>query len=329
MSENKSIHISSVELSDTDYSVLRVAVKLLTEKSDIEFCLLEKGNMSGLIIVVDVDASSGNAFYSQFDYANNRTLLLLSTKIFTDHRSVVLKKPVRVQTLRDTLYDITMSLFSHFTTKVVSPPAVTTSPLLGKQETLFSILLKVKQENLVIQAFCSPYPPLFINAPQKIVATSASREIIRRIIRTPPGAITSTKLSNSDHEALARGQVILAFNNILWSAGLYGSQGQLIRGHSPEIAVQLRAWPNLTRLEFDHDHLKLAAVMTQHALTLKQVEEKTKLPWETIVGFYNATWATDLVLINPKGLPTVTVPLKSGKTSLLAKIAQRLKFVSI
>jgi hypothetical protein len=38
---HKSISISSIELSDTDCSVLKVAIKLLTEKSDIEFKLLE------------------------------------------------------------------------------------------------------------------------------------------------------------------------------------------------------------------------------------------------------------------------------------------------
>jgi len=321
----KSINVSFIELSDTDHSVLKVAVKLLTEKSKIEFCLLEKGDMNGLIIVVDTDTPLGSQFYSQFDYANNRAMLLLSSKIFTDQRSVVLKKPVRVQTLRDTLYDITIDSSPNLIKTKADHHSLAIMSALGNQETLFSILLKAKQDNQVIQVFCSPHPPLFINVPQKIVATTASRAILRSIIRTPSGPITSTKLSNSDHEALAKGQVIISFSNVLWNSGLYGSRGQLIRGHSSDVPIQLKAWPNLTRLEFDSEHIKLAAIMTQHVLTLKQIEEKTKLPWDTIVGFYNATWATDLVLINPKGLPTVTAPQKNRKTGLFAKIAQHLK----
>ncbi len=325
---HKSISISSIELSDTDYSVLKVAIKLLTEKSNIEFKLLERGDMEGNIIVVDTDTPLGSRFYSQFDYANNRTMLLLSSKIFTDQRSVVLKKPVRVQTLRDTLYDITIGLSPISTKAKIVADSATTAPILGKQGNFFSILLKAKQENLVLQAFCSPHPPLFINAPQKIVATSASREMLRRIIRNPSGPITSTKLSNLDHEVLAKGQVILSFNHVLWSAGLYGSRGQLVREYAPNTLIQLRAWPNFTRIEFDNEHIKLAALMTQQVLTLKEVAEKSQLPWDTVVGFYNAAWATDLILVNPKGLPTAVSP-KPRKTSLLTKIAQRLKLVSI
>jgi len=333
MPELMTVTVSVVGLSSTDYAVLTVAARLL-ERNDIKISLLEKGDTSGSIILVDIDTPTGYQFYSQFNYERNRALLVFSTETLNDQRHSVLKKPVRVQTLRDVIFD--------FCTQLNAPPKArfqTSEPAIEQQQPeqpldldriLFFLLFKAQQEKQIVQIFCHPFSPLFVDAVNELVATTASREILHKMTRSHSCPLKSVKLSTSDFEVLAKGQLIIPLKNILWSAALYGSHGHLISGHSAELPIQLKAWPNLSRLECDLEHIKLASIMASKPLTLKQIVEKTQLPWNTVVGFYNAAYATGLIVANPVHLPTATSAPQAepAKISLFAKIARRLKLAS-
>lgn len=334
LEQDAEVTISVIELTSTDYSVLKVAVTLL-EKNHLKVHLLERGNTTGMLVLVDFDTPSGKDFHRQFNYARHRALLLLSTETLNDQRNLVLKKPLRVQTLKDALYDLYLNLNpqlkisqanSQLKTETSNLPANPVSP----QNNLFLILLKALQEKSIIQVFCSPHSPLFVNTMSGIIASSISNEILRKIISSQSYVFKSTKLSSADFEILAKGQVIVPLNQVLWNAALYGSHGQLIEGHSPDIPIQLKAWPNLSRLDFESHHIKLASIMAGKVFTLKQIQSQTHFPWETIVGFYNAAYATNLIVINPANLPTTSTSSKSTpvKASLLAKIANRLRIAS-
>ena len=333
LEQDAEVTISVIELSSTDCSVLKVAVTLL-ERNHLKVHLLEKGNTTGTLVLVDFDTPGGKDFYRQFNYAHHRAMLLLSTETLNDHRNLVLKKPLRVQTLKDALYDLYLGLNPQLKISQPSqPPAAETHNLavnqVNSQNSLFLVLFKALQDKSIIQVFCSPHSPLFVNTISGIIASSISNEILRKIIFSQSYVFKSTKLSSADFEILAKGQVIVPLNQVLWNAALYGSRGQLIEGHSPDIPVQLKAWPNLSRLDFESHHIKLASIMAGKAFTLKQIQLQTNLPWETIVGFYNAAYATNLIVINPANLPTTTTSKSAPvKASLLAKIANRLKIAS-
>lgn len=322
------VSISHVELSNTDHSVLKVVIGLLA-KNGIKADVLDKSDMAGNVTIVDIDTPAGKAFYEKFT-ARNHSLLLLTSETVNDHRHMILKKPVRVQTLRDVLTDICIDVGSTPTSpsKNKEKNTATATIKINFQETLFFTLLKAKQDKQVMQIFCPPYSPLFVNPAKGIIATSASRNILRKITRNQTGPVKGTKISDADFEILSKGQLIIPLENILWSAALYGSQDQLIEGHSADMLVQMKAWPNFSRLEFEPEHMKMATFMTSAPLTLKQLAEKSKVSWEKVVGFYNATAATGLIIANPTNLPKATTTKIAAKAGLFSKIAQRLKIAS-
>ncbi len=328
MSEQPVITVSPVGLSNTDASILGVAVALL-KKNEILLNVLEPDDTSGTILIVNMDNSEGLDFYNQFDYPRQQLMLLLASEIINDQRNAILKKPIRVQTLRDVLHDIYLQRIPKIqSATTVDKNKVSEKPVSFVQtdinNTLFFILWQAKQEKQVLQIFCSPHSPLFVDTAKEIIATSASRQTLRKIIQHP-GQLRSTKLSGADFEVLARGQLILPLSHVLWSAALYGSNGQLIPTHSADVPVQLKAWPNLSRLEFEPEHMKLASVMATRAMSLKQLQQKIQLSWNTIVGFYNAAWTAGLIVINPANLPTASSAKNADKTGLFARIANRLR----
>jgi hypothetical protein len=329
------ITISVIGLNNTDYSVLRVAMSLWEKHADIKVSILDKNDTSGAIIITDYDTEKGKSFYQRFNNAVGRAMLLLTSETLNEQRNFVLKKPVRVQTLKDVLSDIYAflkpaknSANSAVQTPTTSAANLTQPPVTATSNhpPLFFVLFKASQEQQVIQIFCPPNALLFVDGINRLVACSLSQQSLRKMILNPTCSFKMTKLSPANFEMLAKGQLIMPLSHLLWIAGLYGSYGQLLPDHSAEIPVQLKAWPNFSRLEYEPAHMQLAALMTTRALTLKQIEQKTQFPWETIVSFYNAAYSTELVIVNPANLPIATAHKPSStKLSLFAKIANRLK----
>ncbi len=329
MLETKPLSITAIGLSNTDFSVLKVATSLLERHENMTVQLLEKEDYQGDIICIDLDNEGGRKFYQEYTYPRHQALLLLTNDSLSDQRNMVLRKPIRVQTLRNSLSDLYSGLFSKPTDKANHLEIAVSAEKVEITKSLFYALLTAKQQQQAYQIYCPPYSPLFVEGKVGMVATSANREMLRKITRGHNPQLRNTQLSNTDFDVLAKGQMIIPLNHLLWSTGLYGSYGQIIPNHSIEEPVRLKAWPNLSRLEFESDHMKLASVMTARAVSLKQIHEKIKVPWSTIIGFYNAAWATDLLITHPGQLPTYTATHKlPAKEGLFAKIANRLKIAS-
>lgn len=327
----QTITISCVQFSDTDYSVLKVAVNLLL-KNKIPVKLLDKGDTSGKIFVVDIDTLDGRSFYAQFDYSGKAALLLLSNEMVNDQRNPVLRKPLRVQTLRDILHEMIVdqcpelaqqSSADDLATAKINGITATTDA----QKTLLYALLQARREKQVMQVYSPPHPALYVEPIQGIIATSASRDMLRKITRSPAAVVIKT-LSQKDFDILARGQQILPLTHVLWSAALYGSGGKLLEGHSLDTPVQLIAWPNFSRLEFEPEHMRLTSMMTARPISLREIHEKTKFPMEVICNFYNAVAAINLISIKPVTNKVVKAVAEPQKRSLFTKIATRLKIAS-
>lgn len=333
----QTISISCIQFSDTDYSVLKVAVNLLL-KNKIPVKLLDKGDIEGKIFVVDIDTPEGKRFYSQFDYsgraAPKSSLLLLSNEMVNDQRNPVLRKPLRVQTLRDVLYEMIADQRpelaqseAHLATPKVDPLAMGVTATTDVNKTLLYALLQARKEKQAMQIYSPPHPALYVEPVQGVIATSASRDVLRKITRSPAAVVIKT-ISQADFDILARGQQILPLTHVLWSAALYGSGGKLLEGHSLDTPVQLIAWPNFSRLEFEPEHMRLTSMMTARPISLREIHEKIKFPLEIICNFYNAATAINLVSIKPVTNKVVKTVAEPQKRSLLTKIATRLKIAS-
>lgn len=341
----RSLAISFVGLEGTDFSVLKVATNLLTTRDGLQIVLHENNFSDSNILIIDIDKEAGKQAYKNFEYGKNHTLLVICENSLNDQRHYVLRKPVRVQTLRDAIFDIYNELFNKLNKNVGSnvakvatseAPAAATLPaqtvlnnsVLKANDILFFNLLELVQQQQCAQLFCSPFPPLFINAPKKLVATSSSREVLRKITRNQSNKLNNTKLLDSDFEVLSRGQLMLPLEHLLWSSALYGSNGILMKELTEDTMLQLKAWPNFSRLEFEPEHMKLTSLLSSMPMSVKQVHARTQLALPVIIGFFNAIHATGLTVIrqaNQADKKVENKPVSSIKQGLLNKIAQRLK----
>ncbi len=331
------LKVSPIGLSNTDQSVLKVALSLIA-KTEVETELLTEQDHHGNILIVDLDEPKARQFLKTFSPSSQVELLLISSGMVEElHYQHFLHKPIRVQTVKDILLDILQEMSTTPNSKITHYPALPTQSTpqtktaFNPNKNLFFVLLKIQKEKKAAQIYCPPYSALFVNGMDNIVATSATKEILWKITHLPNTDINSLQLSLADFAILAKGQRVIPLKNILWTTALYLSQGQIA---APEVTmdtpVQLKVWPNFSRLDFEPEHMQLTTLMTVKSLTLKQLVEQTQFPTDFVIGFFNAIWFLDLVAIKPTQIaitnPSSQIPIKS---SLLQKIANRLKLNNI
>jgi len=323
MTLKSNINISAIALGASESMVLRVSLGLL-ETAGVKTHALNAGDSSGNILVVDVDNSEGRNFYQQFKAKKNQTLLVLSSESLNDTKNVVLRKPIRVQTLKDVLLDLCTEkskvLFDTYTTQTEHP----SSP----DKNLFFILLESRDEKKIRQIFNPPFPAFYVNGYDNVIAFSGSKDNFRKMMKAPVNQLEIKSLAWSDFNSLARGQIISPLADSLWTAAMFGSQGQIVQGHSPDAPIILKGWPNFSRVEFDSEHMQLTSIMSKQMLTLNQLQAKTQIAYNKIVAFYNALWSANLIQVSPDHKPVkkgVKKPVVK-KMSLLSKIASRLRF---
>jgi hypothetical protein len=308
----------------------------LVAKNKIEVELLPAHDHSGNILIIDIDNPEGRKFFSEFKQSKQTALLLISGEMIEElHHQHFLHKPIRVQTIKDILIDIREELNAPRNLKVpsslINTQQTQSTTVFHPDKNLFFTLLKTQKMQKVVQIYCPPHSALFVNGIDKLVATSATKETLWKITHLLNTGINNLQLTQADFTVLAKGQRIIPLKNILWTTALYLSQGQIA---APDVTidtpVQLKMWPNFSRLDFEPEHMQLTTLLTTKALTLKQLAQQTKLPESFVIGFFNAVWVLDLVAINPAQQTVVNTGAKTiVKSSLLQKIANRLKLNNI
>lgn len=87
--------------------------------------------------------------------------------------------------------------------------------------------------------------------------------------------------------------IINRLESVLWLSALFGSRGRLPEGVCTRQRLQLRYWPDMTRLELFPHAMELAARWLHRPLTLEQMMAARDVPPRYTIAFYNAALAID------------------------------------
>lgn len=113
-------------------------------------------------------------------------------------------------------------------------------------------------------------------------------------------------------------------DELMWKAGFYASNGRLIKGCEREDVVQLKYWPNLTRLPGPANAIRIAALLTRYPTSVTLATRMLKVPMEEMFSFYTAAHCAGWdVLHNRTVEPPKLKPHRDNTmlSKLLAKIS--------
>jgi len=141
-----------------------------------------------------------------------------------------------------------------------------------------------------------------------------------------PGAqLHARRLTEAELErSFPVGQVGRNIDELLWHAGYHASRGRLMQGCRRDDVVQLRHWPNLTRLPAPPSALRIAALLTRAPTSLTLAAHLLKAPVPELCEFYSAARAAGLAVpVNRPVAVAEALPPHRSRT-LLERLIERI-----
>jgi hypothetical protein len=119
---------------------------------------------------------------------------------------------------------------------------------------------------------------------------------------------------------------VLRLSELIWQVALYAAQGRVPQGAELDAPVQLRYWPNLTRLMLTSGAVRISAAWVSQAKSIRQLVDQLGLPERDVASFYSAACALDL-FYSDDAIKVVEHAAKpdSRKVSVLERILRRLR----
>ena len=90
------------------------------------------------------------------------------------------------------------------------------------------------------------------------------------------------------------GANVFRLRALIWQTTLYAAQGRVPEETDMDAPMQLRHWPNLTRLMLFEGAVRISAAWAAHAESINQLASRLDLPVRNISSFYSAAYALDL-----------------------------------
>lgn len=303
----------------------------------MQFRLHTENVQQAHLVVLDDESEHGKS--ALLKARTGQVKLVFSSSPRTGKNLISIRKPINLGLLKDILLRVFQKMHEQLAQQVSvsatpdnaqSMDSATLNEVQANTDSLFTRLLQAKEDALLLRITPPALPELYINGRSKSFATRLDQNELKRLFIVPVEQIQVEQIDEASFNDASEGLVISALYRLLWTSGVYGSNGQLLQGHDLHRPVKLRAWPNFTRNDFLPQHLKLAAVLARQPTSIHSLTEQTGIATQDIINFYNAAYATDLIELGSdvtslQRQPVNKPALDNKRRGIFAKLAARLK----
>lgn len=120
----------------------------------------------------------------------------------------------------------------------------------------------------------------------------------------------------------------ISIENFIWKIALWSSRGCLPKGVDINMPVYLAGWPNFTRVENFPHAMRIAALLTQRPVIVREIPRLLNIPQRYAFSFISATQAIGMLRVSQRKVDqTIDYSAESKKPaprSLLKKLLGRL-----
>lgn len=145
-----------------------------------------------------------------------------------------------------------------------------------------------------------------------------------RFCTTPVAQIRVTVIDPADAERRADSRSRRNVDELLWMAGFYASAGRLMAGCNTYDVVQFQHWPNLSRLPYTPNTMRIVAMLTRHATSIALAHRLLKIEAAELYQVYSAARCAGIAqVINGAAKEPALKPHRNQTllSQLMAKIA--------
>ncbi len=124
-------------------------------------------------------------------------------------------------------------------------------------------------------------------------------------------------LTSLDGNVFINGNVLgRNFDELLWQASYYASQGRLIKDCMREDVVEVSIWPNLTRLPCSSSAVAITALLARYPTSITLASRILNVPLEDMFRFYSAAFSAGFATVKNREVKTTDLKPHRDSTML-------------
>lgn len=278
------------------------------------------------VAVIDVDSVEGRDFYEHDLEPHIR--VVISSDDCRYRADGLIKKPLRVQALRNLLSDISEKISPAEQVDTEQPvqfPATQAidSASLPNSSLFYALVNAVADQGyLKITSDDNPHP-LLVHGPSRHIYTNMTRQEMLQVASRQEDELHVAKLDEFEFMKQAQGFSSHRIEKALWLAADKGALGFVPVNSVGQGEFRLIDWPRFDVKYVKPEYLTLTAIATRRSLTCSALARMTNIPLTTVFDFYHAAQACGVVehtpsMTMPEAIEAPVVP------SLVARIAKKL-----
>jgi hypothetical protein len=309
------MRITPVGLPTQERTILGVAANLLAAL-DLEVQVLEEASPSANLAVVNGESAAGIRYLA--DPAGAALKIVIADQESQGQGQLLLARPVRVQGLKDAIYDL-------WSSRQERPEGGSPAPAAAVDgtgaDTLFAAMLLARRGQQVVEFSPAVGPPVLLDGTKALYYSEQQDKALEAIARQGG---TSRPLSQDAAQGRIHGHGGHPFADLVWMAAWFGGQGVAGSALPPGRPLRLRTFPRLPKLFLRPEYVRVAAMLTKAPLAPQQLAQASGVALERVLEFCHIAEVLGILEAAEGSLPTRPAAAPRAAGGLLAKLARRL-----
>lgn len=160
--------------------------------------------------------------------------------------------------------------------------------------TLLGMVQQLSKKDSDTAILVNNRPILIVFPSVKRVLLALESDALQKLCEDPsPVLQTRAVAANSQLHEKAK----ISVESCIWQLAIWTSNGRLIEPITPNTLLKLRAWPNMTRLAFLPESIRLSAFLVRYPVTLATLYKLLPVDMKDILNYIAVTYATGFLNI--------------------------------
>ncbi|WP_239373523.1 alpha-glucan phosphorylase [Snodgrassella gandavensis] len=317
----KTAYVLLVNVDDRQTAMLRMAFKMY---NSVNYQLIQpEDNVQPELILVDGDAADGEAVWQKVKKKYPDAVVVFFGRNSPSFTAPYLMKPIRFDTLFQHLRNLQQgngvwladNKAAATQKESVSEQAVASST--AQQEpkavdhsqqavtvvrfhtngTLLGMVQKLAQQTEDTAILFENKPVLIVFPSVEKVLLAVESDVLQQLCTQTDVEWQTKAVPASAPTAQLHDKAKLTLQSCIWQLSIWTARGRLIDPITPDTIIKLRAWPNMTRMAYLPESMRLSAFLVRTPVALNTLYKLLPVSLEDVLNYIAATYSIGSLII--------------------------------
>ena len=344
----KTAYVLLVNVDDRQTAMLRMAFKMY---NSVNYQLIQpEDNLQPELILVDGDADDGEELWHKAKKKFPDAVVVFFGRNSPSFTAPYLMKPIRFDTLFQHLRNLQQgngvwladkasaqkepanekaeSSAVHQTNNTTAEHAhqSVTVARFHTQGTLLGMVQKLAQQSEDTAVLFENKPVLVVFPSVEKVLLATESDALQQLCMQTDAEWQTKTVPASASTAQLHDKAKLTLQSCIWQLSIWTARGRLIDPITPGTVIRLKAWPNMTRLAYLPEAMRLSAFLVRTPVALNTLYKLLPVSLEDVLNYIAATYSIGALIIEQQLTPAAVQQEK--EMVLTRKAPQAAKLVS-